>query len=327
MRAALRRRCGSGGRRSVSPWTRASRSRRSRSERFRDRGLTRTGSCARGTAPSFLPWRQAYTFAVAHGTGGMMSKWITDVRDAGRARIGRLCHRAACAGRAAAGGRRGAAAGGAASRGAAAHRRGGEQHGLAGAPAVRRTGAGGRAPGGGAAEHGAPRRGAGGAGRWRHGRGRGAGRAGAGAGGRPRHCRAAGGRRGGRSGTRARQRRDGDHQPDGGGGAGGSAQRVRTERRGHTRRRGAGRRTPAATPGSACCTPARRTGRAGAGVHGRVRPRGRRVREAAFDPGATNVSAQLGRLRDAGWRRSSFPLGAELQVVLPQVEYFGLAAS
>jgi branched-chain amino acid transport system substrate-binding protein len=53
---------------------------------------------------------------------------------------------------------------------------------------------------------------------------------------------------------------------------------------------------------------------------------GGRVREEAFDPGATNVSAQLTRLRDAGVEAVFFPAGdRELQVVLPQIEYFGLA--
>jgi ABC-type branched-subunit amino acid transport system substrate-binding protein len=43
-------------------------------------------------------------------------------------------------------------------------------------------------------------------------------------------------------------------------------------------------------------------------------------------PGATNVSAQLGRLRDAGVQAIYFPATEqELQVVLPQIEYFGLA--
>lgn len=53
---------------------------------------------------------------------------------------------------------------------------------------------------------------------------------------------------------------------------------------------------------------------------------GGRVREEAFDPGATNVSAQLTRLRDAGVEVVFFPAAdRELQVVLPQIEYFGLA--
>jgi ABC-type branched-subunit amino acid transport system substrate-binding protein len=50
------------------------------------------------------------------------------------------------------------------------------------------------------------------------------------------------------------------------------------------------------------------------------------VRDAGFDPGATNVSAPLGRLRDARVQAIFFPASErELQIVLPQVEFFGLA--
>jgi ABC-type branched-subunit amino acid transport system substrate-binding protein len=49
------------------------------------------------------------------------------------------------------------------------------------------------------------------------------------------------------------------------------------------------------------------------------------LREAAFDSGATNVSAQLQRLREAGVNALFLPgTERELQIVLPQVEVFGL---
>lgn len=66
-----------------------------------------------------------------------------------------------------------------------------------------------------------------------------------------------------------------------------------------------------------------RQARAFADAYGRG---GGSVREAAFDPGATNVSAQLQRLREARVEAVFFPASErELQVVLPQIEYFGLA--
>jgi ABC-type branched-subunit amino acid transport system substrate-binding protein len=53
---------------------------------------------------------------------------------------------------------------------------------------------------------------------------------------------------------------------------------------------------------------------------------GRTAREAAFDPGATNLSAPLSRLREGRVQAIFFPGSErELQVVLPQVDYFGLA--
>jgi ABC-type branched-subunit amino acid transport system substrate-binding protein len=49
------------------------------------------------------------------------------------------------------------------------------------------------------------------------------------------------------------------------------------------------------------------------------------VREVPFDSGATNIAPQLGRVRDARVDALFFP-GAEreLQIVLPQIDYFGL---
>jgi outer membrane PBP1 activator LpoA protein len=49
------------------------------------------------------------------------------------------------------------------------------------------------------------------------------------------------------------------------------------------------------------------------------------VQEAAFDSGATNVTNQLVRLRDARIDALFFPASErELQVVLPQIDYAGL---
>lgn len=53
---------------------------------------------------------------------------------------------------------------------------------------------------------------------------------------------------------------------------------------------------------------------------------GRRVHEAGFDPAVTNLAPQLTRLRDARVQAIFFPATErELQVVLPQVDFFGLA--
>lgn len=50
------------------------------------------------------------------------------------------------------------------------------------------------------------------------------------------------------------------------------------------------------------------------------------VHQAPFDSGATNISAQLRRLRDARVDALFFPGSErELQIVLPQVDYFGLS--
>jgi branched-chain amino acid transport system substrate-binding protein len=52
------------------------------------------------------------------------------------------------------------------------------------------------------------------------------------------------------------------------------------------------------------------------------------LRDAGFDPGTTNVAAQLGRLRDGRVEAIFFPASERhLQLVLPQIEYFGLAAT
>ncbi|CAN5685851.1 ABC transporter substrate-binding protein [soil metagenome] len=52
------------------------------------------------------------------------------------------------------------------------------------------------------------------------------------------------------------------------------------------------------------------------------------ARDAGFDPGATNVSAQLGRLRDGRVEAIFFPASERhLQLVLPQIDYFGLASA
>lgn len=53
---------------------------------------------------------------------------------------------------------------------------------------------------------------------------------------------------------------------------------------------------------------------------------GQAVRDEGFDPGSTNVSAQLRRLREARVEAVFLPASERhLQLVLPQVEYFGLA--
>jgi ABC-type branched-subunit amino acid transport system substrate-binding protein len=50
------------------------------------------------------------------------------------------------------------------------------------------------------------------------------------------------------------------------------------------------------------------------------------LRESGFDPGTTNMSAPLARLQEARVQAVFFPgTDRELQVVLPQVEYFGLS--
>jgi ABC-type branched-subunit amino acid transport system substrate-binding protein len=52
------------------------------------------------------------------------------------------------------------------------------------------------------------------------------------------------------------------------------------------------------------------------------------VRDAGFDPGATSVAAQLGRLRDGQVEAIFFPATErQLQLVLPQIDYFGLGAA
>jgi branched-chain amino acid transport system substrate-binding protein len=55
---------------------------------------------------------------------------------------------------------------------------------------------------------------------------------------------------------------------------------------------------------------------------------GRTVRDEGFDPGATNVAAQLRRLRDARVEAIFFPAGERhLQLVLPQIEFYGLSGT
>jgi ABC-type branched-subunit amino acid transport system substrate-binding protein len=52
------------------------------------------------------------------------------------------------------------------------------------------------------------------------------------------------------------------------------------------------------------------------------------VRDAGFDPGSTNLSAPLARLREARVQAVFMPgPERELQVVLPQVEYFGVSGA
>jgi branched-chain amino acid transport system substrate-binding protein len=55
---------------------------------------------------------------------------------------------------------------------------------------------------------------------------------------------------------------------------------------------------------------------------------GQTVRDEGFDPGSTNVAAQLRRLRDARVEAIFFPAGERhLQLVLPQIEFYGLSGA